>query len=175
MSRAETGLIVSWGIIVSLVLSFPMGWLNDRVSPYRILPGYCLLAGIALWFLLHITTPFDLIIVASLVAVMATLYGGADIMVYRGSHPAKIGSVTSTNSCLRGFYNGCTGVLSGFLIEKTGGHYDYAFIAAFVLTCLAMVPLSLFRYLDGKAILAPEVPAAYLAPEPQMGEPASYR
>ncbi len=159
MSRTDIGLTTSWSILVSVALSFPIGWMVDRVSPYKILPCYCLLAGTALWFLLHISRPFDLLITASLVAVYASMYGAADIMVYRQSHPSEIGSVTSTNSCLRGFYNGCLGMGGGIFIEKTGGHYDYAFIAAFLLTCLGLVPLFLFRDLTGrasKAVLAHE-------------------
>jgi hypothetical protein len=151
MSRTDIGLTTSWSILVSVALSFPIGWMIDRVSPYKILPCYCLLAGTALWFLLHISRPFDLLITASLVAVYASMYGAADIMVYRQSHPSEIGSVTSTNSCLRGFYNGCLGIGGGMLIAKTGGHYDYAFIAAFLLTCLGLVPLFLFRDLTGRA------------------------
>ena len=167
MSRTDIGLTTSWSILVSVALSFPIGWMIDRVSPYKILPCYCLLAGTALWFLLHISRPFDLLITASLVAVYASMYGAADIMVYRQSHPSEIGSVTSTNSCLRGFYNGCLGIGGGMLIEKTGGHYDYAFVAAFLLTCLGLVPLFLFRDLTGRAskIARASEPQAEAVPE----------
>ncbi len=147
LSRLETGLIVSWGIIAAVVLALPIAWLIDRISPYRLLPVFCAICGAALWFLLHIKSPMDLIIASSLVSVLAASYGASDIMVYRNAHPAEIGSVTSTNSCLRGLYNGGMSLLVGFLIEKSGGNYEYAFILAFVMTCLGLVPLFIYRSL----------------------------
>jgi len=111
------------------------------------LPIFCLVAGAALLFLLNVTSVTQLIIVAALITIMQALYPASDIMVYRNANPAEIGSVTSTNSCLRGFYNGCMGVTYGFVIEKTGGHYEYAFILAYGLTVLGLVPLFYYRHL----------------------------
>ncbi len=69
-------------------------------------------------------------------------------MVYRNAHPAEIGSVTSTNSLSAGpLPNGGMSLLVGFLIEKSGGNYEYAFILAFVMTCLGLVPLFIYRSL----------------------------
>ena len=147
MSRMETGLVMSWSIIISITMAFPIAWLVDRISPYKLLPCFCAIGGMALWSLLHITTSRDLLVTAALFAILTALYPASDIMVYRKAHPAQIGSVTSTNSCLRGFYNGCMALFVGFLIEKTGGHYDYAFIFAFTLTLLGLVPLFLYRHL----------------------------
>ncbi|XHR27126.1 MAG: MFS transporter [Chthoniobacteraceae bacterium] len=147
MSRMESGLVMSWGILVSVSMAFPLAWLIDRISPYKLLPFFCALAGTALWFALHITCPTDLIIVASLVALGQGLYGASDIMVYRNANPAEVGSVTSTNSCLRGLYNGCTAIFAGFLIQHSGGHYEYAFILGFILTSLGLVPLYFYKHL----------------------------
>ena len=168
ISRADTGLIMSWGIVVSIVMAFPCAWLIDRVSPYKLLPCFCGIAGLALWFALHITTPLHLIIAAGLVALLSSLYSASDIMVYRNAHPAEIGSVTSTNSCLRGFYCGCMAVFFGFLIEKTGGHYDYAFIAGFILTVLGLVPLFFYRHLmRGPTAKTKSLPNPLFASSPQ--------
>lgn len=147
LTRTETAHTISWSILVSVALAFPIGWAIDRISPYKLLPCFCALAGLALWLLLRITSPIHLIAVAALVSVLGSLYGASDIMVYRTAHPAEIGSVTSTNSCLRGFYNGCLGLFTGWMIEHLGGRYDYAFIFAFAMTTLGLVPLFFYRHL----------------------------
>lgn len=147
LSRTETALTISWAIPLIVALNFPVAWLIDRVSPYKLLPWLCLSAGASLWFLLHATTPTRLIIAAGFGAIAMLLGGAADIMVYRNSPAQDIGSITSTNSCLRGFYGGCLSLLTGFIIEKSGGHYEYAFVLAFVLAVLALIPLYTYRHL----------------------------
>ncbi len=76
------------------------------------------------------------------------MYNSADIMVYRTTEPENIGSVTSTNSCMRGFYNGCIALGIGWLIQTTGGSYQWAYIGACTLTVLGLIPLYLYRHLE---------------------------
>lgn len=147
MSRTETAMTISWAIPVTVALSFPVAWLVDRVSPYKLLPWLCLTASISLWFLLHATTPAALIASGCFNAITMLLYSASDIMVYRNAPPAEIGSVTSTNSCLRGFYGGCLGLLVGLIIQQTGGHYSYAFILALILSTAGLIPLYIYRHL----------------------------
>ncbi len=151
LSRTETAHTISWAIPLIVVLNFPVAWLVDRISPYKLLPWLCVSAGASLWFLLHATTPAMLIVAAGFGAITMLLGSAADIMVYRNSPAADIGSITSTNSCIRGFYSGCLCLLTGFIIETTGSHYEYAFILAFVFTVLALVPLYTYRHLMGGA------------------------
>lgn len=146
-SRSETAYAMSWSILFGVVVALPIGWIIDRVSPYKMLPFLCLIGGVALWFLLHITSTAHLIVAAGLMTLVVALYNGSDIMVYRKANLSEIGSVTSTNACLRGFYNGCIGIISGFLIQQSGGHYEYAFILAYALTVLALAPLYYYRHL----------------------------
>ncbi len=94
-----------------------MSWLVDRFSPYRLMPIFCILTGVNLWLFLQVRDVTGLIIASCLQTMILPLYNSADIMIYRASKPEEIGSVTSTNSCLRGFYNGCVAVGMGWIIE----------------------------------------------------------
>ncbi|OAM90601.1 MFS transporter [Termitidicoccus mucosus] len=147
MTRAQTGLCVSWGILFSMCAAFPLGWLIDRVSPYRLLPVFCLICAGAAYCVLHARTPLFLTLAACLSYTLNVFYGASDIMVYRNAAPAEIGSVTSTNSFLRGAYRGVMALLMGHLISRSGGCYDYVFILAAALTVAGLVPLFIYRRL----------------------------
>jgi Na+/melibiose symporter-like transporter len=147
LSRTDTGLIISWAIPVTVALSFPAGWLIDRLSPYKLLPWMCVSAALSLWFLRHAAAPAYLIIAAGFNAIAMLLGGAADIMVYRHSPAAEIGSVTSTNSCLRGFYGGCVALLTGHMIERFGGRYDEAFAVALGLSILGLMLLFCYKHI----------------------------
>lgn len=147
MTRTETAMTISWAIPVTVALSFPVAWLVDRVSPYKLLPWLCLFAGASLWYILHATTHTALILSGIFNAIAMLLYSASDIMIYRNAPSAEIGSVTSTNSCLRGFYGGCLGLLAGLVIQQTTGHYDYAFILAWLLSTMGLIPLYLYQHL----------------------------
>ena len=166
LSRAEVATALSWSILVGVVAAFPVSWLVDRFSPYRLMPFFCLISIGVLILFLHIRDMNGLILATCLQAFVGPLYNSADIMVYRTTDPENIGSVTSTNSCLRGFYNGCIALGIGWLIQATGGNYQWAYIAACTLTVLGLVPLFLYRHLMKEARLLP----AEVTPEPLVSK-----
>ncbi len=147
LTRADVAIALSWSILCGVVAALPVSWLVDRFSPYRLMPFFCLISIGVLVLFLNIHDVNGLIIATCLQAVVLPLYNSADIMVYRTTGPAEIGSVTSTNSCLRGFYNGCVALVIGWLIQATGGNYKWAYVIACTLTVLGLVPLYLYRHL----------------------------
>ena len=59
-------------------------------------------------------------------------------------------------------------LIFGFIIENSGGHYDYAFILDFTMTCLGLVPLFLYRHLMRSPKLKSEAePKSVLTVQPE--------
>lgn len=152
LSRAETGQAMAWGALATLVVSAPVAWLTDHISPYKLLPVFCGLLGVHLWLIFQIHNVFSLMIVACLAAALAPMYGASDIMVYRTADPKVIGSMTSTNSCLRGLFNGGLAMGMGLLIQHTGHNYYIAFVVGYILQLLGLVALFSYRYLMRKNV-----------------------
>jgi hypothetical protein len=147
MSRADTGQAKAWGALASLVVAAPIAWLVDHVSPYKLLPVFCGFLGVHLLLVFQIHNVFTLMISACLYAALWPFYAASDMMVYRTADPKVIGSLTSTNSCLRGLFIGGLSFGMGQLIERTGHNYYAAFVAAYVLQLLGLVALFTYRHL----------------------------
>lgn len=147
LSRVDTGQAMAWGALVSLIVAGPIAWLVDHISPYKLLSVFCGLLGIHLLLVFQIHDTSSLMFVACLSSFLVPLYGAADIMVYRTVDPKVVGSMTSTNSCLRGIFNGGLAFGMGVLIEHTGHNYYIAFVAAYGLQLLGLVALFSYRYL----------------------------
>ena len=147
MSRQETGQALAWGGLAAVLVSAPIGWLIDHVSPYKLLPAFCGLLGVHLCFVFQIHSSTSLIFAACGGAVLFPLYAASDIMIYRTADPKVIGSYTSTNSCLRGLCVGAIVMGSGYLIEHTGHNYYIAFVVAYFLQLLGLVALFSYRHL----------------------------
>lgn len=147
LTRAEAGAAMSWAILLGVVVTFPLSWLVDRISPYRLLPFFCLIVAAVFWSFLNMKDINGLILTTCLQSLVGPLYSASDIMVYRTVNPAEVGSVTSTNSCLRGFYNGCLAAVTGYLIQSTGGNYHLAFFLGCIFTVAGLIPLYYYRHL----------------------------
>lgn len=147
MTRAETGQAMAWGVLAALLAAAPIAWLVDRVSPYRLLPVFCALLGLHLFLVFRIHDVTSLMIVACMTSALMPMYNASDIMVYRTADPKVIGSMTSTNSCLRGLFNGAMAAGMGYLIEHTGHNYYAAFVVAYGLQLLGLVALFSYRFL----------------------------
>jgi len=147
LTRPEVAEAISWAILCGAAAAFPVSWLVDRISPYRLMPIFCGLVLLVLWSFLHIRDVNGLILTTCLQAMVTPFYNAADIMVYRTSPPEKMGSITSTNSCMRGFYNGCIAASMGWLIHATGGNYHYAYLAGAILTLAGLGPLFVYRWM----------------------------
>ncbi len=147
LSGSDTARAVSWALLVSIVVSPPFAWLVDRVSPYKLLPLLIPVSGAAMWLLFHATTAAGLIPVAILALFLQTINSAADLMIVRHAHPAELGCVTSTNSCLRGAYSGALVMLTGMLIQHSGGHYGLTLGISFSLTTMSIGLFFVYRHL----------------------------
>lgn len=137
VSVGELGKVMSWGILVPLLISIPAGCLIDRYRGMRMVTVHWLVSMIAAWWVIvKVHDSFTLTIAAVLIAAMSPFYSGVDVKVYRDADPKHIGSITSTNSCLRGMITGASALISGFLVQHAGGDHRVAFIfGAFLTTC----------------------------------------
>ena len=79
----------------------------------------------------QIHNAFTLMLAACFINVLGPLYAASDMMVYRTADPKVIGSMTSTNSCLRGLFNGGLAMGMGLLIQHTGHNYYIAFVVGY--------------------------------------------
>lgn len=169
MSRTELGNYSSWAIFVPMLLSFPAGWLIDRYRGMRLLYFYIGMALLAAGYVIfHMKAPFDLTVVTILVALYGMFYSAADIKVYREVDPKDVGSFTSTNSCLRGLGNGAMIMVSGFIVEKSGDHYQAAFIFGAVMSVIGFLLLVLHDFLK-KRKLRPEQEPVPVPEQDQCG------
>lgn len=140
VSRGELGAIMSWGIIVPFLISIPVGILIDRFRGIRMVAVYWVLSVTAsLWLVFSANSPVTLTIAAMIIAAMGPFYGAADIKVYREADPKDVGSITSTNSCLRALIAGLASYASGLLIQHGGGDYRIAFVFGAAVSTLGFI------------------------------------
>jgi len=162
MTKTDMGGALSWGILVCMLISYPVGWIVDRYGSYITIAIYFVLATIAFGLAMIMNNAFLLAAEAIVVAINGVFYGGIDIMVYRSVHPKDIGSVTSSNSFLRGLIAGLIGGTSGLLIRISGGNYRWAFAEGYCFTVLSLVFFAIHWYLKNheKSEVSPATPAA---------------
>jgi Na+/melibiose symporter-like transporter len=85
------------------------------------------------------------------------LNNAADIMVYKTSDPKEVGSITSSLSFIRNFYNGCLLFFAGWFIQFTNRDYHSLFIIGAVLMTVGLLMFFIYR----KKMAAPnEQPAS---------------
>lgn len=148
LSRSDTGSAMSWSILVPLVLSYPIGYLTDRFGSYPMAIVYFLVSVLAAgWSLLYLNNYSGLLVGSLLVGALGPLYSAIDILVYREADAKHIGSVTSTNSCLRGFIAGLSSLGCGALITHFGGNYRIAFVLGIAGTTFGFAFLMLYAYI----------------------------
>lgn len=160
LSRGDMGAAMAWGALVPLLVSFPSGCLIDRFRKMRMVAVYWGLSLLAAWWIVaRVHDSLTLSIAAVLLAVSAPFYAAADIKVYRDADPRHIGSVTSTNSCLRGIINGLAVMVSGFLVQRFGGDYRVALIFGTLLATCGFLCIFVYSRLNPKPALPPEAAA----------------
>lgn len=140
LTRTQVGGVMAWACLLAIPLAYPYGWLIDHVIPYKLLPLILLAAATLLGSLLWFPTFGGFVFFCCMsLAVLQPLMATVDMMIVRNSPAEDMGSVTSTNSCLRGIYWGVLGYGSGWLINLTAQpNYLRAFTLGFVMTCLGV-------------------------------------
>lgn len=129
----------SWSFLVSLGISYPLGWIIDRFGGLKLVILFWVLQVPLFIFAMECTTVTHLVWMSILLTFVNPLYNNADIMVYRSAPPEDIGSVISTNSFFRNLYVGGVAAATGLLITSTGKNYHAAFIFGIVMSTLGML------------------------------------
>jgi MFS family permease len=139
LERGDIFQALSWAGLVNLVLAYPVGWVIDRWGGFRVV--VLMWVGQVACFLwaMNVTDKTGLIILSLAVTMVAPLYSGADIMVYKSALPKDIGSITSTNSCIRNAYRATLGLVAGWSIYFLGHNYRVGFVIGIVMSTLALL------------------------------------
>ena len=86
-----------------------------------------------------------LIILSLSMTVLGPMYGAADIMVYKSADPKDVGSITSTNSCIRNGYNATLGFVAGWVIFFFGHNFRIGFVIGIVMSTVGLVMFMIHR------------------------------
>jgi Na+/melibiose symporter-like transporter len=146
LSIGETGVAMSWGLLVQIACSYPAGWLIDRFGSYRALCLGWLVTFALVVFALRVTNAHGLVLLVSLYFVILPLEVAGDAILWKTIDKADIGSYTSTVALVRNFATGTVIAFSGFLIRWTGS-YVVAFWFGFALSSMALVVFFVYRHI----------------------------
>jgi nitrate/nitrite transporter NarK len=125
-------------------VSYPAGWLIDRVGSYTALCIEWLLMLVLVLCSIHVTNSNGLILLMVLFSMSTSLQVSGDTILWRTMDKADTGSYTSTVALLRNFLTGTVIAISGYLIKWTGS-YVVAFWFGFSLSSLAVVVFFIYR------------------------------
>lgn len=146
LSIGDTGVAMSWGLLLQVGVSYPAGWLIDRYGSYIAL---CLQWTIMLTLALcsiHATNLHGLILLMSLYFLFMPLQIAGDTILWKTMDKADTGSFTSTVSLVRNFCTGSVIAISGFIIKWTHS-YIVAFWFGFLLSSIALVVFFVYRHI----------------------------
>ena len=150
LTRTEMGASLAWASIAGMILSFPVAWMVDRISPYKLAAISLSMNVIFFIALMRVNSANDLIL-ASLIFLVANCFNGvASIMVFRSAHPAEVGSVTSSLALVNNAFNATMMLVSGQLIERLGHNYKAAFVLGLSISAMGFGMLLLYRHLMKK-------------------------
>jgi MFS family permease len=144
LTIGETGVAMSWGLLLKIAVSYPAGWLIDRVGSYTALCiEWFLMLGLVLCSI-HVTNSNGLILLMVLFSMSTSLQVSGDTILWRTMDKADTGSYTSTVALVRNFLTGTVIAISGYLIKWTGS-YVLAFWFGFSLSSVAIVIFFIYR------------------------------
>lgn len=152
LTRDISGKAQSWGILLPMLLAFPVGWFTDRFGCTILTVVFWILTSLSTWWCISALGDAQSLAVAGvMIAATMSLYGAVDIMVYRNTHPKNMGAVTSTNSSLRQLLAGASVLISGWMIQRTHGNYNVAFIFGWSLSTLGFLSILVYWYVMRRA------------------------
>ncbi|MFA5865524.1 MAG: MFS transporter [Phycisphaerae bacterium] len=145
LSRADSASAISWSLLIPMVLAYPVGYIVDRWGSYKVVVVYWVMQVITFFTVIHVSGPSGLIVVSLLATCTGSFFSAADILIYKSAPPAEVGSVTSTNAFLRNAFVGCFVILSGFLIQATGGRYTIVYGMGIMVSTIGLVLILVYR------------------------------
>jgi MFS family permease len=144
LTIGNTGVALSWGLLLRIGVSYPAGLLIDRLGSYVALCiEWVLMLALALCSI-HVTNANGLILLMVLFSLFTPLQVAGDTILWKTMDKADTGSYTSTVALIRNFCTGTVIAISGYLIKWTGS-YVVAFWFGFVLSSVAMIVFFIYR------------------------------
>lgn len=144
LTIGNTGVALSWGLLLKIGVSYPAGWLIDRLGSYVALCiEWVLMLALAVCSI-HVINANGLILLMVLFSLFTPLQVAGDTILWKTMDKADTGSYTSTVALIRNFCTGTVIAISGYLIKWTGS-YVVAFWFGFVLSSIALIVFFIYR------------------------------
>ncbi len=157
LSIGATGVAMSWGLLLRIAVSYPAGWLIDRVGSYIALSIQWVLMLALVLCSPRVTNANGLILLMVLFSLLTPLQVAGDTILWKIMDKADTGSYTSTVALIRNFCTGTVIAISGYLIKWTGS-YIVAFWFGFVLSSIALIVFFVYRHIMRDGASASVVP-----------------
>jgi predicted MFS family arabinose efflux permease len=146
LTIGETGMAMSWGLLIQLAVSYPAGWLIDRFGSYVALCiEWTLMLSLAVCSI-HVTNSHGLVLLMALYYFFLPLQVAGDTLLWKIMDKADTGSYTSTVALVRNFSTGSVIAISGYVIKWTGS-YVAAFWFGFSLSSIALIVFFIYRHI----------------------------
>jgi len=113
------GLLLSWGALISIVASTPMGALVDRIGPKKVMIGGLLLNSVAASSLAFITTHFQVILVETALSIAAqAIWPSQSVVLTRVTPEEHRSKIFGLNFMLLNLGLGLGGLISTLIIQE---------------------------------------------------------
>jgi Na+/melibiose symporter-like transporter len=145
LERKDIFEALSWAQLINIVIAFPTGWLIDKVGGFKVVLLYFFMMLLNLVLLLMVHDATSLALYVAFMTISNPLNNAAEIMVYKTSDPKEVGSITSSLSFIRNFYNGCLLFFAGWFIQLSGRNYNMLFIIGAVLMAVGLLMFFIYR------------------------------
>ena len=145
LERKDIFEALSWASLVNIAIAFPTGWLIDKVGGFKVVLLYFGMMLFNLCLLLQVHDAKSLALYVMFMTISNPLNNAAEIMVYKTSDPREVGSITSSLSFIRNFYNGCLLFFAGWFIQITHRNYHSLFIIGAVLMTVGLLMFFIYR------------------------------
>lgn len=147
LSYAEFGTVTSWGGLVGVILSFPVGWLVDKFHALQVYAaGLILVIGVNAVSFFWVRDYASFYISTLLLAVVYTIQNTATLPCFVAILPkAYYGQFSSANALLRAVFMAACGAGGGILFDWLK-NYQYIYAWDFLFTTGALISFAvLFR------------------------------
>jgi hypothetical protein len=146
LQRQDIFSALSWASLVNIALAYPIGWLIDRWGGFRVVLIYWVGQVICFAWAMNVHDKAGLIILSLATTVIAPLYTAADIMIYKSADPKDVGSMTSSNSCIRNMYGATLGFVAGWLIFFFGHNFRIGFVIGIIMSTVGLMMFIIHHY-----------------------------
>ncbi len=145
LEKGEIFQALSWAGLLNIVLAYPIGWIIDRFGGLRVVILFFVGQLACFLWVLNVNDKSGLIVLSLATTLIAPLYAGADMMIFKSAPRKDIGSYTSTNSCLRNFYNASLGLIAGWTIYASGHDFVVGFWIGIVMSGVGILMFFIYH------------------------------